>query len=471
MPVNRGSRMLDKAGAQPGAGDCGMAPRAVGIWLEIPAAEVPLAGEDERVRLARNLVIGLASLPGIARILVPCQPSVREAMASLFADPARPGHLVADALEIVPAGSDQQFRNAALAWVERRQRRCRESLGDMHATPNPRSWPGALHRLRDERVGRPRLGLALLRRGWGLFRMATWHGCLQAARFLLARLPGPHAGMAADLRRRGVEASWLVPLATTNRVSPAQPVGWHQTAHAGTSEHGGPVPPAATAGWHDGLDEQRSRQLLASALRESFLSGPRGSVHRQFCDFPFQRVDHLLVPVQGRPWPGIGVVLRAYARVLRRHRRHLKLVLIGHAAGQHALRDELCAQGLVFDVVEVATLPEDARARLIRHALAVIIPPGTAATLPGIVTEAISLQTPVVMGRRTAARWLAAEKAAGAECFEEGPDDEDALAAAILHALDHRNDVLPRQQSILGRLAGRTWADVAKDALESFAGR
>ena len=89
-----------------------------------------------------------------------------------------------------------------------------------------------------------------------------------------------------------------------------------------------------------------------------------------------------------------------------------------------------------------------------------------------MVTEAIALQTPVVLGRRTAARWLAVEEATGAECFVEDLDGEDALAAAILHALDYRNDVLPRQQSILRRLAGRTWADVAKEALAApFPGR
>ena len=232
------------------------------------------------------------------------------------------------------------------------------------------------------------------------------------------------------------------------------------------------APLAPALAWHDGLDDHGSRQLLGGALRESFLSGPRGAAYRHFCDFPFERVDYLLVPVRGRPWPDSRAVVGAYAKVLRRHRRHLKLVLIGHATRQHTLRDELCAQGLVFDVVEIAALPEDARARLIRHASAVVIPPGTGAPLPSMVTEAISLHTPVVWGRRTAARWLAVEEATGAECFEEAADGADALAAAILYALDFRNDVLPRQQSILRRLAARTWTDVAQEALTaSLAGR
>lgn len=471
MPVNHDSLKPDEVGTKPGAGDGGTRPRTVGIWIEIPAAEVPRAGEDERIRLARNLAIGLATLPDVARILVPCQPSVREAMAALFADPARPGHLVADALEIVPAGSDQRLRNALTAWVERRQRRCRERLGDMHATASPLSWPGALRRLRDERVGRPRLGLALLRRAWRLFRTAAWHGWLEALRFLLARLPAPHAGLAADLRRRGIEATWLVPHATTNRVSPTRSVGSIQAADASTPDHDTPIPLAVTPGWQDGLDEQRSRQLLASALREFFLSGSHGGVHRHFCDFPFQRVDHLLVPVQGGPWPGIHAVLRAYVRILRRHRRHLKLVLIGCASRRDDLREELCTQGLVFDVAEVAALPEAARARLIRHAAAVVIPPGKTTMPPSMVTEAISLRTPVVMGRQMAARWLAVESVAGVEYFADEATHEDVLAESILHAIDRRDDVVAGQQVILGRLTGRTWADVAKDALASSSGR
>jgi hypothetical protein len=36
---------------------------------------------------------------------------------------------------------------------------------------------------------------------------------------------------------------------------------------------------------------------------------------------------------------------------------------------------------------------------------------------------------------------------------------------AILHALDHRDEVLARQRAMLTRLANRTWADVAAEML------
>jgi len=457
------------AHGQFGQADGKPVPRTVGIWLEFSPDELPWAMDDEGVRLARNLAAGLGTLPEIERILVPCQPAACRAMAALFADPARPGRLVADTMEIIPAGSDRRIVDALGSWVDRRRRDCQENLGGMYATPNPASWLNALGRLRDERLGRPRLGLASLRRVLRLARSSVWFACLGAVRFMLDRLPSPHAAIAADLRRRGIRPLWIITGTAATRVAPALRVGEPQRIHAAGSvaarRDAIPLVPAAT--WHDGLDDEQSRQLLARELRDRLGGGANGGLHRHFCDFPFERIDYILACVHGRSWQACSAVLRAYAQILRRQRRDVKLILSGRAVEHHALRGEICAAGLVFDVVEIDGLPEESRARLIRHALAVVVPPHVAASPPSMFSEAVTLETPVVLGRRMAAPWLAPEELAGGECFDDDADPQAGLAGAILHAIDRRDDVLTRQGAILVRLARRTWADVAKDCLAS----
>jgi hypothetical protein len=59
---------------------------------------------------------------------------------------------------------------------------------------------------------------------------------------------------------------------------------------------------------------------------------------------------------------------------------------------------------------------------------------------------------------------LTADELAAAEYFD-ADGGADGIASAILHALDHRDEVLARQRAMLTRLAARTWADVAADML------
>jgi hypothetical protein len=59
---------------------------------------------------------------------------------------------------------------------------------------------------------------------------------------------------------------------------------------------------------------------------------------------------------------------------------------------------------------------------------------------------------------------LTADELAAAECFD-ADGGADGVASAILHALDHRAEVLARQRAMLARLANRTWADVAAEML------
>jgi glycosyltransferase involved in cell wall biosynthesis len=222
------------------------------------------------------------------------------------------------------------------------------------------------------------------------------------------------------------------------------------------------IPPAPLPVSPDASGEQAARQQLADELRELFSAGVHAPLHRHFCDFPFERAEYL---VAAAPRDDSAPLLPAFATVLRRHRRNLTLLLDGRLPRGDAPRGEVAELGLSFDVGEAAGLSEAARARLLRYARAVIVADSDSGCLPPIFSEAVALGTPVVMGRGAAIReMLAPDELAATEYFDVAVG-ADGIARAILHALDHRAEVLARQRAILARLAARTWADVAADIL------
>ena len=463
-------------------------PATVGLWIEFDAASpAPLAG-DGRVRHARGLVTGLESLPGVEAILVPCLPADAQAMTALFADAARPERLLSGKLRVMPAGRDPALRRAVIAWAESQRDACRDRLAGLGS---PWSWRAALAQLAEDPTRRT---LAAPRR---ILKLAKLTLRLKFAELILAaarRLPPPQASVVADLRRRGMWVPWIVlpaetatarrlrgtrildlggglpergsALARLARAAVAVAAPSQQAADlAGDALAGRPchvIPPAPLPIAAAPASEADSRRRLADDLRELFTGDGTRPPHRHFCDFPFERVEYLVAALPGcEP----GLLLPAYAAVLRRHRRNMKLFLDGRLPRRDEAFDEVESLGLPFDVARCAGLSEAARARLLRHARAVVVADVEVACLPAVFGEAVATGTPVVMGRLAAVREvLTPEELAAAEYFDPGCGQAE-LARAIVHVLDHRDAVLARQRAILSRLATRTWADVAADVL------
>jgi glycosyltransferase involved in cell wall biosynthesis len=466
-------------------------PATVGLWLEFDAASPAMLAGDGRVRHARGLVAGLDALPGVEAILVPCLPADVEAMTALFADAARPGRLLSDKLRVIPAGRDPALRRAVIAWAERRRDGCRDRLAGLGATGSPWSWRAALAKLAEDPTRRafatPRRIIKLMKL---TLRLKVAEAILAATRLL----PPSQASVVAELRRRGMWAPWLVLPAETASARrlrgpkildlggglPVRGLALARLARAAValvapSKHaadlaadalaGRPchvVPPAPLPMAVAPASDEDSRRLLGDDLRGLFTGDETRPLHRHFCDFPFERVEYLVASL---PSGAAGPLLPAFAAVLRRHRRNLKLLLDGRLPRGDGIFDEVEALGLPFDVAECAGLSEAARARLLRHARAVVVADGDAACLPAVFGEAVAAGTPVVMGRLAAVREvLAPEELSAAEYFDPGCGEAE-LVRAVLHALDHRHAVVARQRAILVRLATRTWADVASDVL------
>ncbi len=466
-------------------------PHTVGLWIEFDAAGPAMLPGDGRVRHSRGLVAGLDALPGVEAILVPCLPADAESMTALFADVARPGRLLSDKLRVIPAGRDPALRRAVIGWAERRRDACRDRLAGLGATGSPRSWRDALARLTEESPGR---AFAAIRRIIKLMKLTLRLKTAELILEVVRQLPPPQASVVADLRRRGMRATWLVQPAGTacaRRLPgpkildlggglPVRGPALARLARAAValvapSKHaadlaadalaGRPchvIPPAPLPVVVTPTSEEESRRRLADDLRVWFMGDEARPPHRHFCDFPFERVEYLVAALPGGE---AGPLLPAYATVLRRHRRNLKLLVDGRLPPGDGVFNEVEALGLSFDVAQYGGLSEAVRARLLRHARVVVVADGDACCVPAIFGEAVAAGTPVVMGRLAAVREvLTPDELSAAEYFDVAGDDAGKVRA-ILHAVDHRDAVLARQRAILALLAARTWADVAADVL------
>lgn len=482
----------------PSASAAGCPSGCVGIWFELDTAELAAAQGDERIRLARGLVQGLDAIPEVESVLVPCLPSSEAIMGRLFGDATQPDRLMSAKLRLLPVGKDPVHRDAVANWLRGRGERARSRLSDIGATTSPRSWPGSIRRV----VEQPRRPFAVLKRIVKLVRLSLMAWVVDAGAGVLRALPSPHASVAATLRRWRVSATWFLVsgrgLYGRRLLGPKIVDGCHFIATANQEESMSDTPldrlargsailvapsrhaAAVIRGRAGGLqvsvvtpaplpavaatrDAQASRRLLADELRGVFSGGDATSLHRHFCDFPFERVEYLVaVPPRG-PSP----ILPAYAAVLRRHRRNLKLVVDGLLPRGDGPVADVHSLGLSFDVAEAAGLPEPARARLLRHARAVIVPDLDGWCLPPTFAEAVAAGTPVVLGRSPAVREVLPDAdLSSPEYFDVGEAAEESLVRAILHVLDHGAEVIARQVGVLDRLVTRTWRDVAAEHLK-----
>ena len=476
--------------------------RTVGLWIEAATATLATAQGDDRIRLTRGLVEGLDAIDDVESVVVPCLPAAEPRLARLFADATRPDRLMSAKLRLVVAGRDPVFREAVAARVRRRRDRLIDRLAMIGATPAPRTWPESIGRLADRPTSRLPMPLRIAQRMIKLVRLGLMSWLAEAVLAALRCLPAPHMGVAAGLRRRRLAANWFLVVndgasgrrlpgpkvldlggvslpsgargqgpvdAVMSRLAMAADAVVAPSQHA--AEAWRPVcrgravaviPPSLACAASASGDADESRRRLGDELRVAFLGDDVRPLHRHYCDFPFEQVEYLVAAAARGATP----LLRAYALVLRRHRRNLKLVVDGLLPPGDGPIAEVHSLGLSFDVAEAAGLSEPARLRLLRHARGVIVADLDGGGVPPVFAEAVAIGTPVVLGRTPAVReTIPAEDLATPEYFDVTDDPEPAIRRAILSILDQPDEVRARQRALLARLSERTWRDVAAEKL------
>jgi glycosyltransferase involved in cell wall biosynthesis len=143
---------------------------------------------------------------------------------------------------------------------------------------------------------------------------------------------------------------------------------------------------------------------------------------------------------------GVDVLLRAMRRLIDQ-RPHLRLVLVGggfpyrgYQIEEESLRALAADLGLGWRVEFTGGQPPGEVARIMRES-AVLVLPSRAESFGSVLVEALACGTPVVATRCGGPEDIVTDEVG----VMVPPEDDEALAGAFAHVLDHRSEYPPRR--------------------------
>lgn len=487
-------------------------PETVGVWMELPVAVIQASNGEGLIRYLRYLIKGIDELPAVKEVIIPCTDEAAPSMRQLFAESSHCGDddcLISKKLHIKAFSLKESRTDLWRDWLEQKVIHLENRLASLSKQSSSKEilkhvFQKIFEKPRTPRLLMKRFAISIectkdltLRR---LFlTLGQW---LQYEEFYR---------LACKLSKSFPETSWIVVNPKWKNASLLQGrkivtipdlvyrefqvdgftkqeiethiKAVHKNALAADkivcfsshvihqqiagllpdrdSKKVRVVPHAPILPNSFSESENDSRTQLGNELRQLFSSE---QLHRHYCDFPFQRMRYVLVSSQVRSYKNYKRLLKAFDAILRRHRRNMKLVVTGNLDRHHELALFLQEKGLVFDVIQARNLKENLHARLIRHAELLVIPTLFEGGMPFGFAEAVGMGTPCAFSRIPAfTEPLTEQELAGPEVFY--PRESRSIEQAILYVLDHREEVLKRQQIIVERLSQRTWADVAEEYL------
>ncbi|SDU92299.1 glycosyltransferase [Pseudomonas vancouverensis] len=195
--------------------------------------------------------------------------------------------------------------------------------------------------------------------------------------------------------------------------------------------------------------------LLSSAMRKSsnrhYASGFKNS------SFKF-----MFYASQFRPNKNLLMLLKAYEYLLRNRFLSHKLILTGDSSKFPVVKKFIAEHGLQNDVLCLHGLSIQELAACYKLADLAVNPSLSEGGCPFTFTEALSVDTPVVMARIPVTEEILNQPEIQDTTFFDPYDWED-MARRIEWALLHREELLVQQKAIYERLIQRTWTDVVNE--------
>lgn len=198
-----------------------------------------------------------------------------------------------------------------------------------------------------------------------------------------------------------------------------------------------------------------SQTLLASAMRKS--SNKNYTVGFANASFKF-----IFYASQFRPNKNLLMLLRAYEFLLRKKYIGHKLILTGDPERYPAVKKFIAEHNLENDVLCLHGLTVQELAACYKLADLAVNPSLSEGGCPFTFTEALSVDTPVVMARIAVTEEILNHPELQDTTFFD-PFDWADMAHRIEWALSHRAQLLPLQKNIYQRLIRRTWTDVVNE--------
>lgn len=195
--------------------------------------------------------------------------------------------------------------------------------------------------------------------------------------------------------------------------------------------------------------------LLSSAMRKSsnrhYTSGFKNS------SFKF-----IFYASQFRPNKNLLMFLKAYEHLLRNKFLSHKLILTGDPNKFPAVKKFISEHGLQNDVLCLHGLSVQELAACYKLADLAVNPSLSEGGCPFTFTEALSVDTPVVMARIPVTEEILSQPELQDTTFFDPYDWED-MVRRIEWALSNREELLAQQKNIYQHLIKRTWTDVVNE--------
>jgi glycosyltransferase involved in cell wall biosynthesis len=192
------------------------------------------------------------------------------------------------------------------------------------------------------------------------------------------------------------------------------------------------------------------------------------AIHRNAINFVSQRftiegIRYILFPSQFRPSKNVLSLLTAFEHLLRNRQAGIKLVLTGDPSDIPQIEAFVREKNLAMDVLFLKRVSTEELAALYSCATLAVNPSLAEGGCPFTLTEALSVGTPVVMGRMSVTEEVIRDPAMQ-ELTLFDPYDWRALADKIGWALDNRDMLLRAQLAYFeDTLSKRSWSHVVED--------
>jgi glycosyltransferase involved in cell wall biosynthesis len=196
-------------------------------------------------------------------------------------------------------------------------------------------------------------------------------------------------------------------------------------------------------------------RLLKAALE-------RSGVPEYSSGFANTSFKFLFYASQFRPNKNQITLLRAYEYLLKKKRIGHKLLLTGNVVAYPLVDAFIKKQGLRNDVLCLHGLAIEELAACYRLADLAVNPSLSEGGCPFTFTEALSVDTPVVLGRIPVTEEVLSDPDFQRVTFFDPYDWRD-LARRIEWATEHRTELLEIQKKTYSAMAQRTWTDVVRE--------
>lgn len=207
------------------------------------------------------------------------------------------------------------------------------------------------------------------------------------------------------------------------------------------------------------FDREEVRETYVQKITVNMLAARFAGVRASYKETPF-----IFYATQVRPHKNIETLLHAYRYLIDHHHIQHKLVLTGTAS---FLQKSIEKLSLEHDVVCMGRLSQIDLAAFYKAADLAVNPSLSEGGCPFTFTEALSVGTPVVMGRIPVAEETITDPEVQRVTFFD-PRDYKAMAEHIAWAINCREELLNVQIPFYKKLSKRSWSITVHEYIEYF---